>query len=182
MDEQFDSNITYDPNNANSLPAFHNYMASKSYFPSIESITNERLWMVQAQWQYGGLGNNPVGNEEDTDLNAKGAAKINENSYGFLNFVEVDNVCNGAAALTQAVDDFNNDSTPPAVSNCLTNGKVLIPGESLESVNGAFRAQLDTDGLFCIYEVQDMSQQQWCEGGMGAPVESGEPGVLKMVR
>jgi hypothetical protein len=55
----------------------------------------------------------------------------------------------------QAVDDFNNDSMPPAVSNCLTSDKVLSPGEYLQSANGAFRAQLDTDVRVCIYEVLD---------------------------
>ena len=86
--EQYDSNIMY---GSATLSDFYGYMSSKSYIPDFDTMTYGRMWMVQAHWQWSFGNGTPIGNEIDSDLNLKVAAKIAGGSYGFLNFVEVNN-------------------------------------------------------------------------------------------
>jgi hypothetical protein len=108
------------------------------------------------------------------------ATNLDNGEYKFLNFIQVDNVCNSGAALSAAIERF---LSPAPVSNCLSTNKQLRVGEYLESNNGLYRARVDTDGRLCVY---DETSQVWCTGDStqypngAAPPASGGPGILKM--
>jgi hypothetical protein len=105
---------------------------------------------------------------------------LDNGEYKFLNFIEVDNVCNSGTALSAAIERF---LSPAPVSNCLSANKQLRVGEYLESNNGLYHARVDTDGRLCVYEG---ASQVWCTGNStqypngAAPPASGGPGIIKM--
>jgi hypothetical protein len=82
MTEQYDSAIecyyngndcTNDEFNSPPFVLFDSYMSSNSRFPSASDVTNGRVWMTQAHWQYdlGSLLSSPsiIADEQDSMLN-----------------------------------------------------------------------------------------------------------------
>lgn len=177
MDEQYDDSIT-----CCDFTNFDNYMSTRADFPNPNMVNSSQLYMTQALWQGSG---NHVELESSTNLNNYVSTKVVNGEYNFVNFLEVNNVCNNGLVLKAALDTYFNEPAP--VSNCLgTNGQLVV-GEYLQSNNGLYRAKLDTDGRFCTYDTADaFITPTWCTGSSTdfpigeAPPEAGGPGILKM--
>jgi hypothetical protein len=101
MIEQFVDNVE-----CCDFSVYDNYMSTYSWFPGVETVNNGKLWMTQAHWQYGEFPDDPIDNEINTDLNNYGATNLADGEYNFLNFYQVDNVCNSGSDLLDAIKEY----------------------------------------------------------------------------
>lgn len=80
-----------------------------------EPVPHDGMWMVQGHWQYdpeqwtkGQLhGSSLVLDEQRSAVNAGIAQRISSGTWQRLNIIEVDNICDGGAALLDSVRQFN---------------------------------------------------------------------------
>ena len=181
MDEQYNGGVTVD----NGIDNFDNYMREATNYPSGFYASSGKLYMTQAFWQ--GAGNHvdlEANNPSGGGLNSYTATNVINGAYNFVNFLEVNNVCNNGLVLKSAIDSYFN--SPPVLSNILETEQQLSVGEYIQSNNGMYQARLNTDGRFCIYDVADSEGnpiipkvEVWCTLDV-APVESGGVGIIKM--
>ena len=178
MDEQYPSQVTCCDTNV-----LDSYMGGATKYPNADYASNGKLYMSQALWQGAGDHVSSEKNNPSGGLNSYVANKLVNGEYNFVNFLEVNNVCNNGTDLKLAIDSYFNN---PPVSNCLvTNGQLSV-GNYLQSNNGMYQARLDTDGKLCIYDVADENGNPiipevkgWCTPSE-APSGDGGVGIVKM--